>query len=60
KGDVATMTTGVWITGSVKAEKSQSGLWGVAPIPSLGIPGAGGGDATAGGTGGAGGGSAKA
>ena len=41
KGDVATMTTGVWITGSVKAEKEQSGLWGVAPIPSLGIPGAG-------------------
>ena len=40
KGEVATITTGVWITGSVKAEKTQSGLWAVAPIPSLGIPGA--------------------
>lgn len=39
-GDVATITTGVWITGTVKSEKSQSGLWGVAPTPSLGIPGA--------------------
>lgn len=40
KGDVASITSGVWITGSVKAEKSQSGLWRVAPTPSLGIPGA--------------------
>jgi len=39
KGDVASITSGVWITGSVKAEKSQSGLWRVAPTPSLGIPG---------------------
>ena len=39
KGDVASITTGVWITGSVKSEKSQSGLWAVAPTPSLGIPG---------------------
>ena len=39
-GDVATITTGVWITATVKAEKAQSGLWGVAPTPSLGIPGA--------------------
>lgn len=39
-GDVATITTGVWITGSVKSEKSQAGLWAVAPTPSLGIPGA--------------------
>jgi lactose/L-arabinose transport system substrate-binding protein len=39
-GDVASITTGVWITGSVKSEKSQSGLWAVAPTPSLGIPGA--------------------
>lgn len=38
-GDVATITTGVWITGTVKAEKSQTGLWAVAPTPSLGIPG---------------------
>lgn len=39
-GDVASVTTGVWITGSVKAELSQSGKWGIAPIPSLGIEGA--------------------
>jgi lactose/L-arabinose transport system substrate-binding protein len=39
-GDVASITTGVWITGSVKSEKSQSGMWAVAPTPSLGIPGA--------------------
>jgi lactose/L-arabinose transport system substrate-binding protein len=41
KGDVASITTGVWITGSVKSEKSQSGQWGVAPTPALDIPGAG-------------------
>lgn len=34
-GDVASITTGVWITGSVKAEASQSGLWAVAPTPKL-------------------------
>ena len=39
KGDVASITTGVWITGTVKAEKSQSGLWAVAPTPLLGVPG---------------------
>jgi lactose/L-arabinose transport system substrate-binding protein len=39
RGDVATITAGVWITGAVKSEKSQSGLWAVAPTPSLGIPG---------------------
>ncbi|OJG00060.1 ABC transporter substrate-binding protein [Pararhizobium antarcticum] len=39
-GDVATVTTGVWITGTVKAQADQSGKWGVAPIPSLGIEGA--------------------
>lgn len=38
-GDVASITTGVWITGSVKSEKSQSGMWAVAATPSLGIPG---------------------
>jgi lactose/L-arabinose transport system substrate-binding protein len=41
KGDVASITTGVWITGSVKSEKSQSGQWGVAATPALDIPGAG-------------------
>ncbi|QUI22446.1 extracellular solute-binding protein [Vallitalea pronyensis] len=39
-GDVASVTTGVWITGSVKAEASQSGLWAVAPTPRLDLPGA--------------------
>lgn len=40
KGDVASVTTGVWITGSVKAEASQSGKWAVAPTPRLSLPGA--------------------
>ena len=40
KGDVASITTGVWITGTVKAEKSQSGMWAVAPTPLLSVPGA--------------------
>jgi len=39
-GDVAAVTTGVWITGTVKAQADQAGKWGVAPIPSLGIEGA--------------------
>lgn len=39
KGDVASITAGVWITGTVKAEKSQAGLWAVAPTPSLSVPG---------------------
>ena len=39
KGDVASITTGVWITGTVKAEKSQSGLWAVAATPALNLPG---------------------
>lgn len=38
-GDVASVTTGVWITGSVKAEESQSGLWAVAPTPRLNVSG---------------------
>jgi lactose/L-arabinose transport system substrate-binding protein len=36
-GDVASITTGVWITGSVKAEASQSGKWAVAPTPKLNV-----------------------
>ncbi|MBT0570309.1 sugar ABC transporter substrate-binding protein [Curvibacter sp. CHRR-16] len=40
KGDAASVTTGVWITGSVKAEASQSGKWAVAPTPRLNVPGA--------------------
>ncbi len=39
-GDVASITTGVWITGSVKAEATQSGKWAVAPTPRLDIEGA--------------------
>lgn len=39
-GDVASITTGVWITGSVKAEASQSGNWSVAPTPRLDVAGA--------------------
>ncbi|HEV7308449.1 ABC transporter substrate-binding protein [Ensifer sp.] len=39
-GDVASVITGVWITGTVKAQPDQSGKWGVAPIPALSIDGA--------------------
>jgi len=39
-GDVASITTGVWITGSVKAEASQAGSWAVAPTPRLNVSGA--------------------
>jgi lactose/L-arabinose transport system substrate-binding protein len=34
-GEVATVTTGNWITPSIKAEASQSGKWAVVPHPSL-------------------------
>ncbi|MEH7254701.1 extracellular solute-binding protein [Neobacillus niacini] len=34
-GKVATVTTGNWITPSIKAETSQSGKWAVVPHPSL-------------------------
>lgn len=40
-GDVATVVSGVWITGTVKSQPDQSGKWGVAPIPSLDLEGAG-------------------
>ncbi|MDR3374188.1 MAG: extracellular solute-binding protein [Ancalomicrobiaceae bacterium] len=39
-GDVASVITGVWITGTIKAQKDQAGKWGVAPIPLLNVPGA--------------------
>jgi lactose/L-arabinose transport system substrate-binding protein len=39
-GDVAAVVTGVWITGTVKAQADQAGKWGVAPIPALNIDGA--------------------
>lgn len=38
-GSAASISTGVWIMGSVKAEASQSGQWAVAPIPRLDIAG---------------------
>lgn len=38
-GKAATISTGVWIVGSVKAEESQSGKWAVAPIPRLNVSG---------------------
>ncbi len=38
-GKAATISTGVWITGSVKAEATQSGKWALAPIPRLDVPG---------------------
>lgn len=34
-GDVASVVTGVWIIGSIKAAEDQSGKWAVAPIPRL-------------------------
>ncbi len=38
-GDSASVVTGIWIIGSIKAENSQSGKWGVAPTPRLNIGG---------------------
>lgn len=37
KGEVASVITGCWIIGSIKAEKSQSGKWAVAPTPRLNL-----------------------
>lgn len=34
-GDVASVISGVWIIGSIKAAKDQSGKWALAPIPRL-------------------------
>ncbi|MBN2221412.1 MAG: extracellular solute-binding protein [Vallitaleaceae bacterium] len=38
-GSAATISTGVWITGSVKAAADQSGKWALAPIPRLDVEG---------------------
>lgn len=38
-GDVVSVVQGSWVTPSVKAEESQSGLWAVVPVPRLDIPG---------------------
>lgn len=40
-GDVATVMSGVWITGTIKAQADQFGKWGVAPIPSFSADGKG-------------------
>ncbi len=39
-GAVASITTGVWITASVKAGQGQEGKWAVAPTPRLTVDGA--------------------
>jgi len=39
-GDSASVITGVWIVGSIKAEKSQSGKWAVTSVPRMNIKGA--------------------
>jgi len=39
-GDTASVVTGVWIIGSVKADKTSSGKWKVATTPRLNIAGA--------------------
>src|SRR5690606_33904178 len=36
-GETAVVVTGCWIIGSIKAEASQAGLWGVAPTPRLNL-----------------------
>ncbi|MCW5723261.1 MAG: extracellular solute-binding protein, partial [Devosia sp.] len=38
-GEIASVPVGVWITGTIKANADQSGLWGVAPIPRLDMEG---------------------
>lgn len=38
-GEVATVTAGVWVAGTIKSQADQAGKWGVAPIPKLDIPG---------------------
>lgn len=39
QGDSASITSGVWIVGSIKAAADQSGLWAVAPVPRLNLEG---------------------
>ncbi len=40
-GDAAGAVTGVWMTGTIKAQADQAGKWSVAPIPKLdGVEGA--------------------
>ena len=39
-GEAAGAITGVWMTGTIKANPDQSGKWGVAPLPALEVEGA--------------------
>jgi lactose/L-arabinose transport system substrate-binding protein len=39
KGDAASCITGVWIVGTIKSAKDQSGKWAVAPTPKLNLKG---------------------
>ncbi|MFA7109356.1 MAG: extracellular solute-binding protein [Sphaerochaetaceae bacterium] len=39
EGDVASITSGIWIMGSIRAAADQSGLWDVAPTPRLSFMG---------------------
>lgn len=40
-GEVAGVVSGVWMSGTIKANADQAGLWGVAPIPKVdGVEGA--------------------
>ncbi|RYE88565.1 MAG: extracellular solute-binding protein [Hyphomicrobiales bacterium] len=40
-GEASGTVTGVWMTGTIKAQADQSGKWGVAPLPKLdGVEGA--------------------
>jgi lactose/L-arabinose transport system substrate-binding protein len=40
-GEIAATITGVWMTGTIKANADQSSKWGIAPIPKLdGVEGA--------------------
>lgn len=36
-GEAASVTTGVWIIGSIKSAADQSGKWAVAPVPKLNV-----------------------
>jgi len=37
KGETASVITGCWIIGTIKAEKNQAGKWAVAPTPRLNL-----------------------
>lgn len=37
-GDAASVTSGAWIIGSIKAAEDQAGKWSMAPTPKLNVP----------------------